>query len=399
MKYISFGIVNKKLLYILIGGIGKLTASTILFLFKEDIKTNKHSFILGINSGLGMMLAFIPDIILKYKSKKKNTSIIQEKLLLVNDTSSEASKKETTFFTKTKLKIIIILACSILDYIQKMLAFMYTKYFINNPWVFDIVFLTLFSYKILGLKLYSHQYLSSLIMIIFGITLNAIHAQYNVSLIYSLLLTAFDEMCYNLAIVLAKYGMDNLFITPYQITYFEGLFCFIVNILSISISTNVETVDAPLVIRLMKSIIYQDKTYVDNFWAYMEEFKYMEIFYFFVQLLGRTIFNLFSHIVTKDFTPIHVIFLLMLGEIVLAFDSKSAGIIIVNLIVIISVIFLLLIFTEIIELHFWGLDRNTKKNISIRQSQLVDDNNKSDDSGVELDGNIIPINEDENDES
>ena len=193
--------------------------------------------------------------------------------------------------------------------------------------------------------------------------------------------------------------MDNLFITPYQITYFEGLFCFIVNILSISISTNVETVDAPLVIRLMKSIIYQDKTYVDNFWAYMEEFKYMEIFYFFVQLLGRTIFNLFSHIVTKDFTPIHVIFLLMLGEIVLAFDSKSAGIIIVNLIVIISVIFLLLIFTEIIELHFWGLDRNTKKNISIRQSQMVDDDNKSDDSGIELDGNIIPINEGENDES
>ena len=89
----------------------------------------------------------------------------------------------------------------------------------------------------------------------------------------------------------------------------------------------------------------------------------------------------------------------MLGEIVLAFDSKSAGIIIVNLIVIISVIFLLLIFTEIIELHFWGLDRNTKKNISIRQSQLVDDDNKSDDSGIELDGNIIPINEDENDES
>ena len=89
----------------------------------------------------------------------------------------------------------------------------------------------------------------------------------------------------------------------------------------------------------------------------------------------------------------------MLGEIVLAFDSKSAGIIIVNLIVIISVIFLLLIFTEIIELHFWGLDINTKKNISIRQSQLVDDDNKSDDSGVELDGNIIPINEDENDES
>ena len=109
---------------------------------------------------------------------------------------------------KKRLKIIIILVCSILDYIQKQLAFTYTKYFINNPWLFDIVFLTLFSYKILGLKLYSHQYIISSIMIIFGIVLNAIHAEYNVSLIYKLLLTIFDEMCFNLGIVLAKYSIN-----------------------------------------------------------------------------------------------------------------------------------------------------------------------------------------------
>ena len=111
----------------------------------------------------------------------------------------------------------------------------------------------------------------------------------------------------------------------------------------------------------MKSCTYKGKRYVDNFWDFMEEFKNMEILYFFVQLFGRALFNLFSHIVAKDFTPIHVIFLLMIGEIVLAFDSKSPGIIVVNLVVIICVIFLLLVFTEIIELHFCGLDRNTKK--------------------------------------
>ena len=400
MKYISCGKFNKKLLFILIGGIGKLLSSLILFLVKDESRMNQHCFIIGINSGFGMMIAFIPDIILKQKSKKRNKSILQEKELLANDAYSESIKNQNNNrLSKKRLKIIIILICSILDYIQKMLAFVYTKYFINNPWLFDIVFLTLFSYKILGLKLYSHQYITSFIMIIFGIVLNAIHAEYNVTLIYKLLLTVFDEMCFNLAIVLAKYGMDNLFITPYQITYFEGLFCFVINVISISISTNVEIVNPPLIVRLMKSCTYKGKIYVDNFWSFMEEFKYMEIFYFFVQLFGRAFFNLFSHIIAKDFTPIHVIFLLMIGEIVLAFDSKSPGIIVVNLVVIISVIFLLLVFTEIIELHFCGLDRNTKKNINAREANVNDFDAHSDDSGIELEGNLIPLNEDDIDEN
>ena len=401
MKCISCGKFNKKLLFILIGGFGKLLSSLILFLAKNDVKMNQHCFIIGINSGLGMMLAFIPDIILKQKSKKRNKSILQEKELLTNDTYSESIKSQNNNKStkKKRLKIIIILICSILDYIQKMLAFTYTKYFINNPWLFDIIFLTLFSYKILGLKLYSHQYITSLIMIIFGIVLNAIHAEYNVTLIYKLLLTVFDEMCFNLAIVLAKYGMDNLFITPYQITYFEGLFCFVINVISISLSTNIELVNPPLIVRLMKSCTYKGKTYVDNFWAFMEEFKYMEILYFFVQFFGRAFFNLFSHIIAKDFTPIHVIFLLMIGEIVLAFDSGSPGIIVVNLVVIISVIFLLLVFTEIIELHCCGLDRNTKKNINAREANVNDFDAHSDDSGIELEGNLIPLNEDDIDEN
>ena len=76
MKYISCGNFNKKLLFILVGGIGKLLSSLILFLFKEDVKMNQHCFIIRINSGFGMMLAFIPDIILKKEInlfyKKKN---------------------------------------------------------------------------------------------------------------------------------------------------------------------------------------------------------------------------------------------------------------------------------------------------------------------------------------
>ena len=95
MRYISCGKFNKKLIFILIGGIGKLLSSLILFLFRDKVRMNQHCFIIGINSGFGMMLAFIPDIILKKQSKKRNKSILQERELLVNDTFSEASKNKT----------------------------------------------------------------------------------------------------------------------------------------------------------------------------------------------------------------------------------------------------------------------------------------------------------------
>ena len=66
-------------------------------------------------------------------------------------------------------------------------------------------------------------------MIIFGIILNAINVKYNTSLAYSLLLSFLIEICYNLNIVISKYLMDSLFMTPFEITYIEGIFEFVLN--------------------------------------------------------------------------------------------------------------------------------------------------------------------------
>ena len=71
MKLISLGDVNKNLIYILVGGISKLVAELILYFFANDVKMKRHPFILGINAGIGMMFAFIPDLIVKYKMKVK----------------------------------------------------------------------------------------------------------------------------------------------------------------------------------------------------------------------------------------------------------------------------------------------------------------------------------------
>ena len=376
MKLISLGNVHFKLVYILFGGLAKLVAELILYFFADKIKMNTYPFIMGINAGLGMTLAFIPDLILKCKLGNKITK--KDEKILYNNFEFNTRKKR---ISKTQLKIIIIALCCILDYIQKILTFLYSQYILNNLWIFDIVFLGAFSWLILNLKLYNHQYLSCLFMIIFGIVLNAIDVEYDVSLIYKLLLSFLIEICYNLAIVVAKYGMDTLFMTPFEITCYEGIFEVVLNVIFLAIATNKELVNPPLLIELAKSCEYKGKTYLDNFYSYWESMDGTEVLVFIVQMFSRALFNLFGHIIANEFTPSHVIFLLMIGEIFLAFkgtfDTKHIG----SLFIILVEIFMLLIFTEIIELNFCELEYNTKKNIRERERKITALDSKSDDSG------------------
>ena len=371
MKLITLGDVNFKLIYILIGGLAKLVAELILLFFKGNIKMNKHSFVLGINASLGMILAFIPDLILKSRLNNKITK--EDEIILLGD-------REKNNFKRKLKKFGILFLCCFFDFTQKLLSFSYDKYVLNNIWIFDIIFIGLLSWLILGLKLYKHQYYSSLIMVIFGIILNAIKFECEGNTFYCLLLSFVIEIFHNLDIVLSKYLMDSLFMTPFEITYIEGIFSFVLNFIFICISTNNELNNPPLIINLAQHCEYEGKTYLDNFYAYWDEFKGTEILVFVVQMFSRGLFNLFGHIIAKDFTPSHFIFLLMIGEIVLAFKNFEP-IKIASLFIILIEIFMLLVFTEIIELNFCGLEYNTKKNIKEREKVSSELDSKSDDSG------------------
>ena len=133
-------------------------------------------------------------------------------------------------------------------------------------------------------------------MIILGIVINAIEVEYNIELIYKLLLSFIIEIFYNLGLVIAKYGMDSLFMTPYEITYYEGIFGIIINIIFLSIATKYELINPPLIIELAKSCKYKGKTYLDNFYGYWESFHGIEILLFIVEMFSRALFNLFGHI-------------------------------------------------------------------------------------------------------
>ena len=88
---------------------------------------------------------------------------------------------------------------------------------------------------------------------------------------------------------------------------------------------------------------------------------------FVLSAFGRIFSNLFGHIVIKHFTSSHIILVLILGEMALVFKEDQGWVNITQFIIFCFALFMLLIFTEIIEINVCDLEKNTRKNIEIRE--------------------------------
>ena len=133
---------------------------------------------------------------------------------------------------------------------------------------------------------------------------------------------------YSLKNVINKYSMEFNFCIPYEIGFYEGFFALIIYIL------------------LLK---YTNK---DNFNEYYESLDRKEIIVFIFLMLSRWIFNLFGLITIKKYTTSHIILVLIIGEIAFAFMNEYNWKLYINIIIFLILLFMLLVFTEIIELNF-----------------------------------------------
>ena len=329
---ISLGNIDRNIIFILLGGLGNFFAGLITKKYGDNL--DDHSLILGINAALGMSLSIIPFIFLKISSRKKHTESgsSEEKLIYTNIYEEHYNNMRLQKYG------LILLSC-ILDYGQKILTFVYIETIENNFWIFDISFVTLFSLFILKTKLYRFQYLSLSMIIILGVVLNVINL-YNLKGKWLSLLTILSiEIMYSLKNVINKYSMEYNFCLPYEIGFYEGFFALIVNII------------------LLK---YTD---LDDYSEYYDLLDKKEIIIFLLLMIARWFFNLFGFITVKKYTPSHIVLILIIEEIAFAFSSKNNWKLYSTIIIFIILFFMLLVFTEIIELNFWGLKNDTKKNI------------------------------------
>ena len=415
MSLIILGNLNKYIIFAILGGIAKCIAGTLLYIYKNELK--KYPFMLGLNAGLGMSLSIIPGIILKIKNKG-----IHEKEAALNEKLFYNNKEYYSTYNPKKIKTkkaLIILLSAFLDFLQKFLVFLFSDSITNNVWIFNIVFLNIFSLCILKTKLYRHQLISSSLMIVLGIILNiSILKDMPVKKVPALLLSIFIEITYSLCIVVNKYGLDHCFCTPIEISFYEGFFELIINLIFLSLATNIKVDEENKIIKHLKFVCENitnidnitnianidnianrtngtDDTnrtcYLDNWYFYYDVFKGKEIVMFIITLLSRWIFNLFSLIVIKYYTASHVIFLLIIGEVENAFiDISDPWLQYMAVIVYIALLILLIIFTEIFVLNFWGCEKDTKNIISQRalnkeiEDSLTGDDTSGRDSNLDI---------------
>lgn len=382
MSLISFGEINKNILYPIIGGLSKLIAEFILF--KKQPLFTEYPFILGVIAGFGMFLSIIPFIILKIQIRRANAEKQTKSKKLIYNNPNDVFKKKICY-----IKYLLISGVSFLDFSQKILTFLFTSDIINNFWVFDIFFITLFSLIILRSKFYSYQLFSLGMIILLGIIFNIVNLFDSEEFTFtSFILVMSIEIIFSLEIVIEKYIMVYKFCSPYEICIFEGLFAIIVNI---------------ILLMILPKIGIEEVSFFDYIKELNNEQSIIEeIILLIITMISRFFFKLFSLITINFYTSTHEVIILILGEIMLVFTDKKKendnlyGIkIACNIFLIIFVVFMTLVFTEFIELNFCGLQKNTKRNIekrSLTEVSISSENNEEINNDYR-DSCLDPINE------
>ena len=262
----------------------------------------------------------------------------------------------------------------------------------TNLWFWDIVYFSIFSWLVLGQKLYKHQCLCLIILTV----ISAIFLYYNhkdVSFV-DICILFYIELIFCVAHVLLKYVIDHKFRSVYEICSYEGILSFIVNLILLIIFSNMEIERDSKILKIFYHIESDDKIYLDNY-NYFSKWTTYEALIFLVFSIIRTIYNLSLLFTLTYFIPSHIIIILLSDEVydALKIDAKGNGVyIVLTCIVYPFIYFLILIFTEIIELNFFGLSFNTRKNIRNRAT-IIERNNSiySNDSSlmIEIDDGIV----------
>ena len=213
----------------------------------------------------------------------------------------------------------------------------------------QILFSTILYYLILKVKLYIHHYLTIILIISFGfiidIVLENIFYDVKNNLLF-LLLRLLKEMIASLFYVYLKFIIERKFCLIYEILFFIGI------------------------IELLLYGIFAifDYYYIgsNNYVKYFNEFDGEELFV----LLGEMILQFFLYLsilfTIKNNSPCHVFIIFIFGHLAHYFLSLSGYAIIIIILCLIIILFLSLIFNEIIEINICGLSNNTKKNIMKR---------------------------------
>ena len=351
---ISIGNIGKNIIFPLISCLILILQYS---LFKKKFENiNSHIIVFMITQSIGESLLIIPYIIQRRMNKyiRKETLFKDNKLLY-----KKAYYEKYKNITLKKYGYLLI--NSILLFIFDFLFFdIFVKSSDVSFWILGIILITLFSHLILKEEIYKHHYLSITTIVILGIILDLVNFYGKIKFDFiSIIIYIMRDIIFSLNVVLKKYILEFLFCSVYEVLFYEGIFRLIAYIIVLSIYTNMPNLNRC-------DVKYNNLCYIDNFFSYYDSLNWKEILIFIFVMTYYIFYFLFSLLTIKQFNAFYyIIILLSVEKIIYNFDIETWKICL-NLIIFIFVIFMTLVFLEIIELNCFGLQNNTKRNINNR---------------------------------
>jgi hypothetical protein len=223
----------------------------------------------------------------------------------------------------------------------------------------EIIFIIILSFFILDAQYYAHHYLSLFLFIIISIAIDFIldNFHYEFNLDFLLYLIAFIGQLFfeSLNLTYQKYMFDALYYSPYRTCFAFGILFLLYNCCTIC------------VFKLTKNDEFIDYFYAENFSIGYEIFKFISnIFMVFFLYTSMALTNF-------HFSPNHLIANSELADMIIFLLKSDISYKYYAIILFVLQIILLLIFLELIELNFCGLNKNTKRSIRKRADDDISD--------------------------
>lgn len=374
MAIISLGQIDKNLFAIVIGCIACFL-NRCLNQYKDTILVDCK-----ILTSIYIIIPRIFTVFLYIKIKKN--SKISKKVMNLNVLKSLHKENEEEEIVKGKWTYIFLAA--LFFFIQN-ISLVFTFDTKTNAWIFYIVLASLFYYLIFKIQLYRHHYVSAALILLIGITIDLITKNLkNEIMKISLLIKYIKEIFFALYNVMAKFIMEKKYVSVYELSFYIGVINFILS----------------AIIEVFDYFFFK----YDDLDKYFNNFDIKELLVMLGIISSQFVLNIAYLFTIKIYSPCHVFIIFVFGQLAYYITFEEGALISALVIsLLIFILFLSLIFSEIIELNFCGLSRNTKKNIAARSENdesfysknniiLDDDDEESMNGKAEEGGYLVTLN-------
>ena len=363
--YISFKKINCKYIILVFGSILANIATYFAFLLFEN---NKQKYIENYKENNKILKSFLKYlgycylIIGEIMRKKFDTKIndapvtnlvkIKDIILIITVTLIALTDEFLAIFIKIKTYILITL---------------------DERYNFPLfIFLFISSILIFKMRYYNHQFISIIIIILLEIIRSIFKILFKNIKNEGKNINTFDEFLFQLLRAslqsiffgYSKVLMEFKFFSPFKVTYTFGLISLLIAFIIYIIFSYI-TVDENKSYCFVK---YNNNCYIDNFYSIFSNFTFIQFFGLFIYSILFAAINVLFNFIIKDYTICHIFLSYQLFAFETCFELENNTIlsIIINIISILIEIFITLVFLEIIQLKFCGLDKNIRENIQKR---------------------------------